>query len=58
MVYLYLKAKNFKMLKNWRLKQERKLWVQTKNKKNLKIMSSGRYNKFYADLSKNYTTNV
>ena len=37
---LYLKAKNFKMLKNWRLKQERKLWVQTKNKKNLKIMSS------------------
>ena len=38
---LYLKAKNFNMLKNWRLKQERKLWVQTKNKKNLKIMSSG-----------------
>ena len=38
---LYLKAKNFSMLKNWRLKQERKLWVQTKNKKNLKIMSSG-----------------
>jgi D-glycerate 3-kinase len=38
---LYLKAKNFSMLRNWRLKQERKLWVQTKNKKNLKIMSSG-----------------
>ena len=38
---LYLKAKNFKMLRVWRLKQERKLWVQTKNKKNLKIMSSG-----------------
>jgi len=38
---LYLKAKNFNMLRNWRLKQERKLWVQTKNKKNLKIMSSG-----------------
>ncbi len=38
---LYLKAKNFNLLKNWRLKQERKLWVQTKNKKNLKIMSSG-----------------
>ena len=38
---LYLKAKNFNILKNWRLKQERKLWVQTKNKKNLKIMSSG-----------------
>jgi len=38
---LYLKAKNFSLLRNWRLKQERKLWVQTKNKKNLKIMSSG-----------------
>jgi len=40
-VLLYLKAKNFSILRNWRLKQERKLWVQTKNKKNLKIMSSG-----------------
>ncbi|WP_415320534.1 uridine kinase [Candidatus Pelagibacter sp. Uisw_092] len=38
---VYLKAKNFNLLRNWRLKQERKLWVQTKNKKNLKIMSSG-----------------
>ncbi|MDB9739093.1 uridine kinase [Candidatus Pelagibacter sp.] len=38
---LYLKAKNFSLLREWRLKQERKLWVQTKNKKNIKIMSSG-----------------
>ena len=38
---LYLKAKNFNLLRQWRLKQERKLLVQTKNKKNLKIMSSG-----------------
>ena len=38
---LYLKAKNFDLLREWRLKQERKLWVQKKNKKNLKIMSSG-----------------
>jgi len=38
---LYLKAKNFNLLKEWRLKQERKLLIQTKNKKNLKIMSSG-----------------
>jgi len=37
---LYLKAKNFNILRNWRLKQERKLLIQTKNKKNLKIMSS------------------
>jgi D-glycerate 3-kinase len=38
---LYLKAKNFSLLREWRLKQERKLWVQAINKKNLKIMSSG-----------------
>ena len=38
---LYLKAKNFNLLREWRLKQERKLRLQTKNKKNLKIMSSG-----------------
>ena len=38
---LYLKAKNFNLLRNWRLKQERKLCVQTKSKKKLKIMSSG-----------------
>ena len=38
---LYLKAKNFNILRNWRIKQERKLLVQTKNKKNLRIMSSG-----------------
>ena len=38
---LYLKAKNFSLLRKWRLKQERKLWVQTKKKKYLKIMSSG-----------------
>ena len=37
---LYLKAKNFDLLKSWRLKQERKLWTKTRNKKNLKIMSS------------------
>ena len=37
---LYLKAKNFNLLRKWRLKQERKLWVHTKNKKNLKIMCS------------------
>jgi len=36
---LYLKAKNFSLLRSWRLKQERKLRIQTKNKKNLKIMS-------------------
>ena len=39
--FLYLKAKNFNLLREWRLKQERKLWIKTKNKKNLKIMSNG-----------------
>ena len=38
---IYLKAKNFNLLREWRLKQERKLQIQTKNKRNLKIMSSG-----------------
>ena len=36
---LYLKAKNFDLLKKWRLKQEKKLWLKAKSKKNLKIMS-------------------
>ena len=38
---LYLKVKNFDLLKKWRLKQEKKLWLKTKNKKNLRIMSQG-----------------
>tara|TARA_B100000780_G_scaffold146765_1_gene102532 strand:- start:327 stop:1253 length:927 start_codon:yes stop_codon:yes gene_type:complete len=38
---VYLKAKNFNLLREWRLKQERKLWIKTKKKKNLKIMTSG-----------------
>lgn len=37
---LYLKAKNFDLLKKWRIKQERKLWEKNKNKKNLKIMKT------------------
>jgi len=38
---LYMKAKNFSLLQKWRLKQEKKLWIKSKNKKNLKIMSKG-----------------
>ena len=38
---IYLKAKNFSLLQKWRLKQERKLWLSTKNKSKLKIMSKG-----------------
>ena len=38
---IYLKAKNFSLLQKWRLKQERKLWLKSKSKSNLKIMSKG-----------------
>ena len=38
---IYLKAKNFRLLQKWRLKQERKLWLKSKVKSNLKIMSRG-----------------
>ncbi|MDC0216019.1 uridine kinase [Candidatus Pelagibacter sp.] len=37
--YLYLKPDNFNLLKKWRIKQEKKLLVNNKNKKNLKIMN-------------------
>ena len=36
---IFLKAKNFSLLQKWRLKQERKLWVNSKVKS--KIMSRG-----------------
>ena len=38
---IYLKAKNFSLLQKWRLKQERKLWLNCKRKSNLKIMNKG-----------------
>ena len=36
---LYLKVKNFNLLKKWRIKQEEKLWLKAKSRKNLKIMN-------------------
>ena len=36
---IYLKAQNFSLLQKWRLKQERKLLLNSKIKSNLKIMS-------------------
>ena len=36
---IYLKAKNFSLLQKWRLKQEKKLWLNTKKKSRHKIMS-------------------
>ena len=42
----YLKAKNFDLLKKWRLKQEKKLQLKTKNKKKLKNYEPKRSGKF------------
>jgi D-glycerate 3-kinase len=36
---IYLKAKNFSLLQKWRLKQERKLWLNSKRNSKLKIMN-------------------
>ena len=38
---IYLKAKNFRLLQKWRLKQERKLWLKSKKNSKLKIMKRG-----------------
>jgi len=42
----FLKAKNFSLLRRWRLKQEKKLWLKSKNKKNLKIMNKNKVKNF------------
>tara|TARA_B100000963_G_C22612779_1_gene665732 strand:+ start:114 stop:1043 length:930 start_codon:yes stop_codon:yes gene_type:complete len=36
---IYLKANSFSLLQKWRLKQERKLWINSKKKSDLKIMN-------------------
>jgi len=36
---IYLRANNFKILQKWRLKQEKTLWLKSKNKRNLRIMN-------------------
>ena len=38
---IYLKANNFKMLQKWRIKQEKALWLKSKNKRSLRIMNRG-----------------
>ncbi len=38
---IYLRANNFKLLQEWRITQEKRLWLKSTNKKNLKIMSRG-----------------
>ena len=38
---IYLKAYNFKILQKWRIKQEKTLWLKSKNKRSLRIMNRG-----------------
>ncbi len=38
---IYLRANNFKMLQKWRIKQEKTLWLKSKNKRSLRIMNRG-----------------
>jgi len=38
---IYLKANNFKILQKWRIKQEKTLWLKSKNKRSLRIMNRG-----------------
>ena len=38
---IYLRANNFRLLQKWRIKQEKKLWLKSKNKRNLRIMNRG-----------------
>ena len=43
---IYLRANNFKILRKWRIKQEKTLWLKSKNKRNLKIMNRSDIIKF------------
>ena len=38
---IYLKSSSFKLLQKWRITQEKRLWLNSKKKNNLKIMSKG-----------------
>ena len=38
---IYLKPSSFKLVQKWRIKQEKRLWLNSKKKKNLKIMKKG-----------------
>ena len=58
---LYLKAKNFKLLKRWRLKQEKKLKMKSGTKKNSKIMNESEVETFmmtYQRITQNMFKNM
>ena len=58
---IYLKAKNFKLLQKWRLKQERKLWLKNKKSAKLKIMDKAdviRFMQTYQRITQNMFRNM
>jgi D-glycerate 3-kinase len=58
---IYLKAKNFSLLQKWRLKQEHKLWLKSKNSSKNKIMSKDDVIKFmqtYQRITQNMFKNM
>ena len=58
---IYLKAKNFKLLQKWRLKQEKKLKLKTKEKNLNKIMSKSQVINFmqtYQRITQNMLRNM
>ena len=58
---IYLKAKDFKMLQKWRLKQERKLWLKNKKSAKLKIMDKAdviRFMQTYQRITQNMFKNM
>ena len=58
---IYLKAKNFKLLQKWRLKQERKLWLKNKKSAKLKIMDKAdviRFMQTYQRITQNMFKNM
>ena len=58
---IYLKAKDFKLLQKWRLKQERKLWLKNKKSAKLKIMDKAdviRFMQTYQRITQNMFKNM
>ncbi len=58
---LYLKSKNLSLLKKWRIKQEKKLWLKNKRSNNHKIMNNKEVIKFmqtYQRVTQNMFKNV
>jgi len=58
---IYLRANNFKVLQQWRIKQEKRLWFKNKRSNKLKIMSDKEVTNFmqtYQRVTQNMFKNV